>query len=468
MTSSSDDHPEEVAVEDGDSSPAPTASGPRLVWIAPLVPLFMVALFAARPIKDNSFLWHIRAGDAQSTVGEVLSSDIFSFTRFGAEWRTQSWLVELMYAWLEDSFGGLTWANWMVFLVASATVGFIGLSVYRSTRSPISTGFVLIVGAWLMGPFTQPRPVLFSYALAALLVVVVQNRDRLAWAVVPVIWLWAGVHGSWVLGGLLVLLEWLRTKDRRLFWAGAVSAVATLATAHGLGTWKIVLSFLESREALDLIEEWAAPEFLDIVQAPYLLLIAGVIIAAIRGKISLRDLIVILPFMFFGMSSRRAVFPAAIVLIPWAALAIPPIPVSKTRTSPIVVGTACALVFVVGLLPMVTRPLGELDQERFPSETISEALGEDRAFHGDAEGGYLIYAEWPDRLIYIDDRAELYGTELFEEYRDIRGGDYREAFDRWEITAVMAQNGWPLTDVLTEDGWTIRESDEHFTVFGRP
>jgi len=428
----------------------------------------MVALFAARPIKDNSFLWHIRAGSAQSTVGEALNNDVFSFTRFGSEWRTQSWLVELLYSFLEDSFGGLTWANWMVFIVASATVGFIGLAVYRSTRSPISTGFVLIVGVWLMGPFAQPRPVLFSYALAALLVVVVQNRERLAWAVVPVIWIWAGVHGSWVLGGLLVLLEWLRTKDKRLFWAGVAAAGATLATAHGFGTWKIVVTFFESRDALDLIEEWAAPEFLDIVQAPYLLLIAGIVIAAIRGKIGMRDLIVILPFMFFGMSSRRAVFPAAIVLIPWAALAIPPIPVSKTRTSAMVVGVAGALVVVVAMLPMLTRPLGQLDEERFPSAAITAALGEDRAFHGDAEGGYLIYAEWPDRLIYIDDRAELYGRELFEEYRDIRGGDYREAFARWEIDVVMAQNGWSLTDVLTEDGWVIRESDDHFTVFGRP
>ena len=229
-----------------------------------------------------------------------------------------------------------------------------------------------------------------------------------------------------------------------------------------------MLTFIESRDALDLIEEWAAPEFLDIVQAPYLLLIAGIIVAAIRGKIGMRDLIVILPFMFLGMSSRRAVFPAAIVLIPWAALAIPPIPDAKTKTSSVVVGVAAALMIVVAVLPMVTKPLGLLGEEYFPSAAMTEALGGDRAFHGDAEGGYLIYAEWPDRLIYIDDRAELYGTELFVEYHDIRGGNYQDAFARWEIEAVMSQNDWPLTEVLTDDGWVIRESDDHFTVFGRP
>ena len=271
----------------------------------------------------------------------------------------------------------LSWANWMVFIVASATVGFIGLAVYRSTRSPISTGFVLIVGAWLMGPFTQPRPVLFSYALAALLVVVVQNRDRLAWAVVPVIWLWAASTVPGCSAACWCSSSGCEPRTSDCSGRDLHLGVATLATAHGLGTWKIVLTFLESREALDLIEEWAAPEFLDIVQAPYLLIIAGIIIAGIRGKIGMRDLIVILPFMFFGMSSRRAVFPAAIVLIPWAALAIPPIPTSKTKTSSAVVGVAGLARCRDGDTPMFTRAARRVcTRRRFPSEAISAALGE--------------------------------------------------------------------------------------------
>ncbi|MGI9666029.1 MAG: hypothetical protein ACR2N2_02865 [Acidimicrobiia bacterium] len=443
-------------------------SGPRLVHVAPLIPLFVVAVLAARAIRDNSFLWHVRAGEAQATAGEVLTVDPFSYTFLGAEWRTQSWLVELLYASLESTFSGLAWANWMVLIVGSVTVLFLGLAVYRGTRSPINTALVLLLAVWLMGPFIQPRPVLFSYALAAALVVVLQHRDKLLWTVVPIMWIWAGVHGSWAIGAALIILELLRTRDRRLLFAGIGAAVASLATAHGFGTWKVAVEFLGARDTLALMEEWQPPEFVDIVQAPFLLIIFGLLIAAIRGKITMRDLIVIIPFVILGVSSRRAVFPAAIVLIPWAALAIPELKSSAGRMSRAVVGGFAAVVGLLILLPMLVNPLGVLEESRFPTPELVEALGDDRAFHGDGEGGYLIYAEWPERLVYIDDRAELYDLDHFMEYRNARSGDYREAFKRWGIDVALVQIDWSLAEVLAQDGWINRAENEYFIVYGRP
>ncbi len=73
-----------------------TRSNVRLIHAAPIVPLFIVALIAARSISDNSFLWHIRAGAVQLADERVILSEPFSFTMLGAPWRTQSWLVELL------------------------------------------------------------------------------------------------------------------------------------------------------------------------------------------------------------------------------------------------------------------------------------------------------------------------------------------------------------------------------------
>ena len=69
---------------------------------------------ASRPIRDNSFLWHIRAGDLQLTSGEVLTTDPFSFTMAGEPWRTQSWLADLLYGSLEQASGGLGWVPWLL------------------------------------------------------------------------------------------------------------------------------------------------------------------------------------------------------------------------------------------------------------------------------------------------------------------------------------------------------------------
>ena len=58
-----------------------------------------------------------------------------------------------------------------------------------------------------------------------------------------------------------------------------------------------------------------------------------------------------------------------------------------------------------------------MDETARLTESIKELLGAGRAerladvptFHDDSTGGYLIWAEGPERLVYIDDRAELYG-----------------------------------------------------------
>ncbi len=172
--------------------------------------------------------------------------------------------------------------------------------------------------------------------------------------------------------------------------------------------------------------------------------------------------------MLFGMTSRRAVFPAAIVLIPWAALALPPIRAAAGTLSRRIVVGAGVVVGVLAISPLLLNPLGVLNEERFPDPGIVDAMPDGVAFHGDAEGGYLIYAEWPDRHVFIDDRAELYGAEGLIEFSAVRNGRYEAVFDEWGINTALARQDWPLTDVLREDGWIARAEDDYFVVFVRP
>lgn len=439
------------------------ASRVRVIHALPVVPFVLLGLLVADAIADNSFLWHIRAGEAQRAAGAVLTEDVFSFTEQGTVWRTQSWLAELFYAALEGTFSSLSWANWLVFVVGAATVALIGCAVYRSVRSTAMTSLVLIVAVWLLGPFLQARPVVVSFLLLAALVVVLQHRERVMWAAVPLIWVWAGVHGSWVIGGLLILLTWLSTGDRQIFVVGAVSALATLATAHGIGTWLVVGDFLGAQEALAQMQEWKPPDFGSLPQMPYLLLIAGVIWAAIRGKITGRDLIVILPFMFLGMTSRRTVVPAAIVLIPWAAMALPEIKVPKSGTKPVIAVAVVVLMAVFAISPLILSPdVGRLDAERFPADEAREAVAGFNAFYDDGVGGYLIYREWPDRFVWFDDRAELHGVERSLEFQDAVAGRYHTVFETYGFEAALSRPDWPLTDALIGDGWSVVYEDDYF------
>ena len=76
-----------------------------LAHLVLLVPFVALVIDAWAPIRDNSFLWHIRAGELQANAGEVLVADPFSFTMLGERWLTQSWLAELLYSWGESNWG---------------------------------------------------------------------------------------------------------------------------------------------------------------------------------------------------------------------------------------------------------------------------------------------------------------------------------------------------------------------------
>jgi hypothetical protein len=442
----------------------PLLSRIRVVHALPLVPLFLVALFASGPIGDNSFLWHVRAGAEQFDAGRVLTSDVFSFTEIGSAWRTQSWLAELLYNGMDSvSPDSLVWASWLALFGALLTLLFVGIAVYRSTPSPLTTGLALVAAVWLIGPFVQPRPVIFSFVFLAALVVVLQNKDRVLWLVVPIIWIWAAFHGSWVIGGLLIVLEWGRTGDRRIFNAGIAALLSSLATAHGFGTWIVVADFLGAREALALMSEWRVPNFGSPAQMPYLLVILGVVVAAVRGKLTMRDLIVVVPFMFLGMTARRTVVPATIVLASWAALAIPPFKVPRSDSSPVLAGIVVAAIAVLGLTPML-KAEGELDAVRFPSDDVVERLNGTNPFYDDGVGGFLIYEQWPDRLVWIDDRAELHGAERLSELRRAVEGQYEDVFDRYGFDAALTKPDWALTDRLKADGWVVDYETDEFLV----
>jgi hypothetical protein len=431
-----------------------------------LIPWVGVVIGASRPIRDNSFLWHIRAGDLQLTSGEVLTTDPFSYTMAGEPWRTQSWLADLLYGSLERGTGGLNWVPWLLIICGGLIMALVGASAFRRVANPLPVALALVGLVWLGLPNLVPRPVIFSFVLLALLVVVLDEGAD--WAVPVVLWVWAGLHGSFVLGLGLLVLDALR---RRLPWRRAamrtvVSLVAVSLTAHGLGVWSILRSFLSNREALSFISEWAAPDLLTVAVAPFVLMMVAVIVGAALGRIELGELWVVVPFLVFGLTSARALMPAAIVLAPFAAS------VWSAKGPEMAAERGSLRVNMVVGVAMIVLPLLALsgfdgiDEERFPVEAAGYLEGE-AVWHDDATGGYLIYA---NRLpVFVDDRAELYGAEFFGEFVDTRRGApaWRATFDRYGIEQALVSTDAGLAEALTTEGWELVFTDERWAVFSR-
>ena len=439
----------------------------RHLWLG--LPFIAVAFRATFPIGDNSFLWHVRAGQAQLETGEVLRSDPFSFTFFDAPWRTQSWLAELGYGSLENWFPGLPWVAMMIVALASTMLGFVGLAVYRYVSDPTKVAVVLAMVTWIGYFYLVPRPVLASFLLFAVTAVVLQNAERSGWALVAILWVWAGVHGSFPLGVGLIVLEAVRRRSRRLAELAVLGGAVTLLSAHGWHSWGTLLQFARSRDALAFLSEWARPNFTAPLLVPFVIVVVLIVVGWISRRLEASAAIVALPFLVFGVTAERSVFPAMVVLAPFAAAALRSTGAQRRDAPPGSprINTALAVMMAIVAVLALARPVS-LNSAKFPPPEALAALDAGRTFHGPAVGGFLIYQQWPDRLVFVDDRAELYGAAAFSDVVDgWEATRHQQVFDDHGITQAVVKRTRPLAEALKADGWEVSFADETWVVLRR-
>ncbi len=425
-----------------------------------IIPWVGLVIDAWAPIRDNSFLWHVRAGELQATAGEVLVADPFSFTVFGEPWLTQSWLAELLYSWGEANWG-LGFVPPMMLLLSTVTFLALGLVAYRRSRSVTATALVMGLTTLLLISFLVPRPVLFSFALFAL-VLLAWDRPTTRWAVPLLFWIWASVHGSFVIGLVYVGLTIIVEADWKSLPTAVVTGLGTLLTAHGVGVIRILFEFSEAGPALALLSEWRRPELLSAVFLPFVVGIALIVLGAVRGRVTPRHLWILVPFLLLALSATRAVPPAWIALVPLLSVALADLHVGeKARFS-----MPAAVVFAVVILitPFLIAGDGSIDSERFPV-AASEKLDPVPTFHDDRAGGFLIYAQGPERLVFLDDRAELYGERMaeFVEVRDLET-DWRPVFERDGIEQALLRADEELIGELESAGWARTYDDDSYVI----
>lgn len=439
----------------------------RVAHLRFFVPFVLLAWRATLPIGDNSFLWHVRAGTLQLEAGKVLTTDPFSFTASGEPWRTQSWLAELGYGWLENLTGGIGWVPTMKFVTMSLTVALIGMTIHRvSGRRSWITVLGLLFLVWQATPFGVARPVLLGFVLLATVVGISHMDRRPLWALPLLFWFWASVHGMFVVGLGYLFLDALRRRSRKQVVAVAVSGVATAFTAHGLGAWWILVQFLRNRGALDRISEWLPPDFSNPFIVPLLIVIVGLIVAGTLGTLDPRDLWIVVPFLVFGVLAERNVWPAVIVLTPLVARVwyVEERERKPRSAEPVVLNWAIAVI-LIGVAALGLTQVAPLAEERFPTREAVAALADGPQFNGSGVGGYLIYADWPDRSVFIDDRAELFGDEGFKQFQELQAGvGVEEAFGDNGIKQAIVTADWPIVGYLELLGWEYRYEDEFFVV----
>lgn len=425
-------------------------------------------IVARSPLRDNSFLWHVRAGSLQIDRGSVLTSDPFSFFAPQVVWRTQSWLADIGYGWLE-TFSSLGFVWPMIWLVGSLLLGSAALAVRARTKSVVALAVYLNALALALAPFLNPRPALFSMLLMAILVLVT-DRSSLWWSLPLLSWVWAASHGSWPIGLAFVALTAVIKRDWRLGFQVLPMSVVTLLTAHGWGNWEILLDFARARDDLALITEWAPTSLIGLPGGLFLLALLLMVVSAANGRLSPRSLLLVAPFAFLGVSSTRS--------LPFALLALTPtfVEVLRGREDGRMFSGASSgqavfnSVIGVALLaaPLVVAKTPQLDPTHFPVAAAMH-LEPGNVFHDDTTGGFLIYAQGPARQVFVDDRAELYGDRI-REFISARNSDptWRSLFLENGIEQVLLRRSDPLGQLLRARDWRQVFIDDVFILLASP
>jgi len=250
-------HPESRATPGVIAPPAAHS----LLRYAPALMLLLVVVADSVQYADTDTWGHVLFGRIMLNSGHLMRHEIFSYSAPDGPWIDHEWLSEIVMAIFYNAMG-VVGLKLMKFLCAGATLLLLGAAVAESGAGTSLQMGVLLAVAFALQLQIQFRPQLFDYIfLSALLALFARARSRgraPLWIVVPMMALWANLHGGFFIG-IVVLGLYAGTALLIDLWNGAgparglrflllalAASLITLVNPYGAGEWRIVAHTLRN------------------------------------------------------------------------------------------------------------------------------------------------------------------------------------------------------------------------------
>jgi len=470
----------------------------------------VVMTLATGVVKDPDFWWHLRTGQLIFDTGTIPKADMFSFSVSGKEWITHEWLSELLI-FLVFKVGSFAALTFLFALIVCATYQVSYLVAMRRGGDVFVSGAIVLLGTVATMPVWGVRPQIISMLLTSVFIAVLFDyvRRRSAnklWPLPLLMLLWANLHASFALGialtgltvGAIVIEElWEGTFSRETI-RQCLPILTVLVASIGLALlnpsgYKLLtypFETLASPMMQTHIEEWFSPDFHQVRFIPLMVLIVVcfVVLTVSPGRRRVSDLVFLCAGLLAALRSGRHIPVFALIVIPILAEHTTAILISRKpglfgmEDKSVPGGKAMGLrtcVILVALLMFgvhfkkVTAQQPTAENEIYPKAAIEFLAGEkslDRIFNWYDWGGYFIWRMYPDRLVYIDGRADVYGDRPFEEFLNTNNGQpiWRETLSKYQINAALLKPDSALASLLRIDpDWRKVYEDKQAVVFAR-
>jgi hypothetical protein len=456
------------------------------VWVG--ISVYAVFILAGNHLLiDPDTMWQITIGQWIVDHGAVPTTDVYSFTMRGQPWISTQWLAQVAYS---QVFAVAGWTGPVVLAALCIAATFALFTRYLAKHLSESTTLVFVAAALaltashlLARPHVLALPVMMAWVGG--LVQAADRRGAPSLWLLPLMALWANLHGGFVLGLALVApialdavlnADGPQRKSLALRWAAfAVAAIAvSCVTPYGWNSLLASRKILALGEALPLILEWRPADFSAIGPLEVSLLL-GFGLALYRG-VSLPPLriVLLLGMLHMALSQTRSLETFAL-LVPLFLAApltrqVGPSDDVKRAASPLLFAGLAVILFA-GTVAYASIVRYEPHTRGSPVAAVKELkkLNFSRVFNDYDFGGYLLAN---DVAPFIDGRTELYGEKFFVDHNAASGLMKPENFFRlleeYKIEATLMRTQSAANILLDHmDGWQKVYTDDIATVHVR-
>lgn len=424
-------------------------------------------------------------------VNGLPSVDELTVYGAGATWTAQQWLAHLFF------YGTHALGGHALLAVASGVVVVGAFSIAAAAARSLGAGPrsiwvillpVLLAAPWAWSIRAQMLALPLYAGLVWLLASQARTPSRRIWIAAPMLLLWAQIHGSVVLGALLVMLlgavELIRSRGatwRRSALLLVLSPLAQLLTPYGPGAmvdyYRLLL--VDPPFAGRVVEwEWAAPGKTTLFF--YVLVAVAVPLVALgRRRLTAFDLAVLALTLVGALTAIRGIAWFAMACMILLPVAIgrrlerrSPVEPFRRLNSAIAAGCAAALLLAAGYSLARDAAWYESEWPREPIDEIrTELRADDRVFAADRFADWVLWKipELRGRLAY-DVRFELYDEEFFDRLQDYNyedGDDWLSFTDGYRIVLVDERRRSHTDELLAEPGARAIYRSETLTVVAR-
>lgn len=476
-------------------------------WLLIVLGLVVLGALGVRTISNSDFWMHLAIGRQIAEQG-LQKVDTSTFTVAGAPWVNSSWLYDhvLFLLWNLGS------APLVILLHTSAAVlAFVLLiPAARKWAGGTAISLALVLSAWLLAARFTIAPHIAALPLAAIFIMLFSEPRKpwVLWAVLlPVQVLWANVHSSFVLGPVICAVFAVQFRAsaksdnpavlgqfKHSLWLAVATLLVSLVNPSGLKLYAYGLASV-TNGAFKFVQEWISSFSAQFPASFYskhiitlaLFVGAGGLIAEKRNlPFGLTTLAVASAFLIILFP--RNVEWLALLAFPFFALSFDSVgllienglrSLTKSEKDYGARAASIGLAVTVSILSLFTvfssacyiyagsASVFGLDTEYdlFPhaaSKVIARPDFPARAVNLATDGGFLAWAH-PDRPIFVDQRASLYGVDFYRALNKCLAGEasaWKGILEKWSPEAVIMNCSVPFAanavrGLLQDPSWAL-------------